>query len=150
MKLAAARPTLAVATLFGMLLVAGSPSLAAHPEGISHKVVIDTGLQGFPGKELKIIHMTYAPGAKNPRHYHTDYVVFDVTSGTGVVQEDGKPAVTLKAGDSLLILPGTIHSHWNPSKTEPWKYTEIVIKDKSQRSTVPMRVAGSSQGKSSP
>lgn len=141
----------AVLTLFGMVLLAGSPSLAEHPGGISHKVVMDTtDLQGLPGKELKIVHMTYAPGAKNPRHYHTDYVVFDVTSGTGVVQEDGKPPVTLKAGDSILIRPGTIHSHWNPSTTVPWTYTEIVIKDKSQLSTVPMRTAGASQGNTSP
>lgn len=137
-----------VAIVLGALLAA-VPALAADPNGIAHKVQIDAELQGLAGKELKVIHTTYAPGAKNPRHYHTDYVIFDVTGGTGMVQEDGKPPVTLKAGDSLLIPPGTIHSHWNPSTTEPWTFTEIVIKDKFQRSSVPMEPLGSG-GKGSP
>ena len=141
--------TLRAAILLGVLLAA-SPALTQNSNGIAHKIQIDTELQGLTGKELKVIHTTYAPEAKNPRHYHTDYVIFDVTGGTGMVQEDGKPPVTLKAGDSLLIPPGTIHSHWNPSTTEPWAFTEIVIKDKWQRSTVPMQPLGSSTGKGSP
>ena len=47
--------------------------------------------------------------------------------------------MTLKPGDSLAVTPGTIHAHWNASATEPLVFTEFVVVDKGQRSTVPMR-----------
>lgn len=34
-----------------------------------------------------------------------------------VFQEQGKPSVTLKAGDSLFVPARTKHAHWNPSYT---------------------------------
>jgi hypothetical protein len=36
--------------------------------------------------------------------------------GSMGVQEDGKEAMTLKPGDTLLIKPGTVHRHWNMSR----------------------------------
>jgi quercetin dioxygenase-like cupin family protein len=51
-------------------------------------------------------------------------------------QEEGKEAVALKAGDFLLIKPGTIHTHWNASTTAPLVFLEHVIVDQDQRSAV--------------
>jgi quercetin dioxygenase-like cupin family protein len=53
-----------------------------------------------------------------------------------VVQDEGKKPVTLKPGDSLLIKPGTIHSHWNASTTAPLVFTEFILVDEGQRSAV--------------
>jgi quercetin dioxygenase-like cupin family protein len=93
----------------------------------------------MPGKEFRILRTTYAPGGQNPKHYHASHVVFYVLEGTGVWQEEGKAAVTLKPGDSLHVRPGTIHAHRNASATDPLVFLEFVIVDKGQRSTVPMR-----------
>ena len=93
----------------------------------------------MPGKEFRALRTTYAPGGQNPRHYHTSHVVFYVLEGAGVWQEDEKPAVTLKAGESLHVRPGTVHAHRNASATEKLVFLEFVIADKGQRSTVPMR-----------
>ena len=69
-------------------------------------------------------------------HYHTSQIVFYVLQGTMVVQDEGKEPVKLKAGESLLIMPGTVHQHWNASSTEPLVFLEYILVDKDQRSAV--------------
>ena len=93
----------------------------------------------IPGKEFRVLHTTYAPGGQNPKHYHPSHVVFYVLEGSGIWEEAEKPAVTLKAGETLHVRPGTTHAHRNASTTEKLVFLEFVIVDKGQRSTVPMR-----------
>ena len=56
----------------------------------------------MPAKDFRVLKTTYTPGGQNPRHYHVSHVVFYVLEGAGVWQEDGKPPVTLKAGENTL------------------------------------------------
>jgi quercetin dioxygenase-like cupin family protein len=93
----------------------------------------------LPGKEFRLLRTAYAPGGQNPKHYHPSHVVFYVLEGSGVWQEEGKQPVTLHAGESLHVPPGTIHAHRNASMTQQLVFLEFVIVDKGQRSTVPMR-----------
>jgi quercetin dioxygenase-like cupin family protein len=93
----------------------------------------------MPGKEFRVLHTTYAPGGQNPKHYHPSHVVFYVLEGSGVWQEEGKEAVTLRPGDSLHVRPGSVHAHRNASAIDKLVFLEFVIVDKGQRSTVPMR-----------
>jgi len=122
--------------------IAGAQSLAgAHGErtgitAVARHVFEDATM---PGKEFRVLHTTYAPGGQNPKHYHPSHVVFYVLEGSGIWQEEEKPAVTLKPGDSLHVRPGTVHAHRNASATERLVFLEFVIVDKEQRSTVPMR-----------
>jgi mannose-6-phosphate isomerase-like protein (cupin superfamily) len=48
------------------------------------------------------------PGAHVAMHYHTSQIVFYILQGTMSVQDQGKPATTFKAGNTLLIRPGTV------------------------------------------
>lgn len=91
------------------------------------------------GKEFRVLRTTYAPGGQNPKHYHPSHVVFYVLEGSGIWQEEGKPAVNLKPGETLHVRPGMVHAHRNASATEKLVFLEFVIVDKGQRSTVPMR-----------
>src|SRR3954470_3961584 len=105
--------------------IPGRAQQAAHPahtdmpdatrgrQGITHKPLLKSDLAGATGQEVIVWDPEYAPRGINPRHYHPAAITFHVVSGTGVWQEEGKDAVTLKAGDSLFITPGTTHSHWN-------------------------------------
>ena len=108
-------------------------------QGISAATLQSFDDATLPGKEFRMLRTTYAPGGQNPKHYHPSHVVFYVLEGSGVWQEDGKEAVTLKPGDSLHARPGTVHGHRNASSTEKLVFLEFVIVDKGQRSTVPMR-----------
>ena len=127
-----------------MLLLMPAIAIAQTPAAPAQRIGITAEpLQGFddptmPGKEFRIQRTTYAPGGSNPKHYHPSHIVFYVLEGSGIWQEEGKPLVTLKAGDTLHVRPGTIHSHRNVSNTEKLVFLEYVIVDKGQRSTVPM------------
>lgn len=108
-------------------------------QGISAATLHSFDDATLPGKEFRVLRTTYAPAGQNPKHYHPSHVVFYVLEGSGIWQEEGQPAVTLKPGDSLHVRPGTVHAHRNASGTERLVFLEFVIVDKAQRSTVPMR-----------
>ena len=121
---------------FVLCLAAGA--VQAQERGIAPERLVEFDDASLPAKEMRLLRTTYAPGAENPRHYHTSHLVFYVLEGSGIWQEDGKPAVTLKLGDSLHVRPGTVHSHGNASKSEKLVFLEFVIVEKGQRSTVRM------------
>jgi quercetin dioxygenase-like cupin family protein len=128
-----------------LALLAGSASMHAQapshqPTSPSHQatLLLKSDIQGVYGKELRVLRTVYPPGAANSKHYHTSHVVFYILEGSGVWQEDGRPPVTLKVGDTLLVKPGTVHAHWNPSTSVPLVFTEFVIVDEGQHSTVKM------------
>jgi quercetin dioxygenase-like cupin family protein len=98
--------------------------------GISPKVLVRTDVPGAPGK-IEIVSRN-----KLRRHYHTSQIVFYILEGSMGVQEDGKEPVTLNPGDTLLIKPGTVHRHWNVSRTMPLVFTEFILVDEGQRSAV--------------
>ena len=54
-----------------------------------------------------------APGTTAPRHSHPGEEIIYVLEGTLVYEIDGKPPVTLKAGDVLFIPYGAIHAATN-------------------------------------
>jgi quercetin dioxygenase-like cupin family protein len=119
-----------------LCLAAGAAQ--AQERGITPERLVEFDDPSMPAKEMRLLRTTYAPSAENPKHYHTSHIVFYVLEGTGVWQEEGKQAVTLKPGDSLHVRPGTIHSHHNASKSEKLVFLEFVIVEKGQRSTVRM------------
>jgi quercetin dioxygenase-like cupin family protein len=124
-----------------LLLLIGFPAAAAGQErsGIAAlpRHVFDD--PSIPGKEFRVLQTTYAPGGQNPKHYHTSHVVFYVLEGSGVWQDEDKPAITLTAGESLHVRPGTVHAHRNASGTQRLVFLEFVVAEKNQRSTVPVR-----------
>jgi quercetin dioxygenase-like cupin family protein len=109
---------------------------AADIPGISPEVLVKTTVPGVPWKQEIVTRTTYQPGARIRKRYHPSQIVFMILKGTMGVQEDGKEPVTLKPGDTLLIKPGTIHSHWNASKTDKLVFAEFVLVDDGQRSAV--------------
>ena len=127
---------LLTSTNIGAQALAGATGERAGITAIARHVFDDATM---PGKEFRVLQTTYTPGGQNPKHYHPSHVIFYVLEGSGVWQEEGKDAVTLKPGDSLHVRPGMIHAHRNASNTEKLVFLEIVIVDKGQRSTVPMR-----------
>jgi quercetin dioxygenase-like cupin family protein len=119
------------------VLLACSIATAQERRGISPEPLFVFDDPSMPAKEFRVLRTTYAPGGQNPKHYHTSHVVFYVLEGSGFWQEDGKAEVTLKAGDSLHVRPGTTHAHRNASASEKLVFLEFVIVEKGQRSTVP-------------
>jgi quercetin dioxygenase-like cupin family protein len=104
--------------------------------GITPEVLSRTAVPGAPWKVAIATRVTYQPGARVRKHYHTSQVVFYILEGAMVVQDEGKDPITLRPGDSLLIKPGTVHTHWNASSSAKLVFTEFILVDEGQRSVV--------------
>jgi len=65
------------------------------------------------GREVIQTIVELAPGTTAPRHTHPGEEIIYVLEGTWEYTVQGKPPVTLKAGDVLFISAGTIHSARN-------------------------------------
>jgi quercetin dioxygenase-like cupin family protein len=65
------------------------------------------------GREVVQTIVELAPGTTAPKHTHPGEEIIYVLEGTWEYTVEGKPPVTLKAGDVLFIPAGTIHSAKN-------------------------------------
>src|SRR5262245_30219472 len=98
--------------------VRGSPDRQPRTEGGDlAPPLLKRVLPNTANQEVAVYEAEYEPGGMNPRHLHPAAITLHILAGTGVWQEEGKPPVTLKAGDSLLVPAGTIHSHSHPTAT---------------------------------
>ena len=63
----------------------------------------------IPGREVVQVRVDFAPGVAFPPHSHPGAEIAYVIEGLLEYQLEGKPPVTLKAGEVLFIPAGTIH-----------------------------------------
>ena len=66
-----------------------------------------------PGREVIQVRVDFAPGTAFGKHSHPGVEIAYVLEGVLEYHFDGKPPVTLKAGEALFIPAGTIHSAKN-------------------------------------
>lgn len=66
-----------------------------------------------PGREVLQARVDFAPGAYFPAHKHPGEEIIYVLEGTLVYEVEGKPPVTLKAGDVLFVPAETAHAARN-------------------------------------
>jgi quercetin dioxygenase-like cupin family protein len=66
-----------------------------------------------PGREVVQVRVELAPGVSFPKHTHLGEEIIYVLEGTWEYTVEGKPPVTLKAGEVLFIPAGTIHAAKN-------------------------------------
>lgn len=63
-----------------------------------------------PGREVVQVRVDFDPGVVFPRHKHPGEEIVNVLEGSLEYQVEGKPTVTLNAGDVLFIPAGAIHA----------------------------------------
>ena len=66
-----------------------------------------------PGREAIQVRVDLAPGVAFPKHTHPGEEIIYVLEGSLEYEVEGKPPITLKAGDVLFIPAGTVHSAKN-------------------------------------
>ena len=67
----------------------------------------------LPGRESVQVRIDFGPGAAFDKHSHPGEEIIYVLEGTFEYEVEGKPPVTLKAGEVLFIPAGTIHAARN-------------------------------------
>jgi quercetin dioxygenase-like cupin family protein len=102
---------MAVAVLFV------ASDVAIHVAQAQQSGIKRTDLQrhdlSIPGREVIQAVVELGPGVSAPKHMHPGEEIIYVLEGSLEYEVEGKPPVTLKAGDVLFIPAGTVHSARN-------------------------------------
>jgi quercetin dioxygenase-like cupin family protein len=123
------------AYLAALLMLAAVPAEAAD---VKELFAID--LTDYPGKESRMIEVSYPPGVVDPVHVHNAHAFVYVLEGQVIMQLKGKPAVTLKAGQTFYEGPTDVHVVGrNASNTEPARIVVVLLKAKGAPILTPVK-----------
>src|SRR5262249_25255662 len=112
------------ASLAALLMLAAVPAGAADV-----KELFATDLPDYPGKEGRMIEVSYPPGAQDMVHRHDADAFVYVLEGQIVMQLKGKPAVTLKAGQTFYEGPTDVHVRGRTARS-PGRARCVVVLEK--------------------
>ena len=91
-----------------------------RPWGGHHGAIEIKGINNPTGDyahSFQVFMMRIPPGCKSQKHGHPNPAMFYILKGSGYEIHDGK-RYDWKAGDVVIVQPGTVHQHFNPSKDE--------------------------------
>jgi quercetin dioxygenase-like cupin family protein len=82
------------------------------------RIVLQQGNLSVPGRELVQAIAEFQPGATVGRHTHPGEEIGYVLEGTILLEQEGKPNVTLGAGKTFLIPSGAVHNATNNGSSQ--------------------------------
>ena len=130
---------LATVTVVTLALAGIGAALSAQQPGFT-RTVLQQGDLSVPGREVVSAIAEFQPGATSGRHTHPGEEAGYVLEGTLLLEQAGKPAVTLTAGKTFFIPAGTVHNATNNGSSGARVLaTYIVEKGKPLATPVPAR-----------
>jgi quercetin dioxygenase-like cupin family protein len=121
--------------LAALVMLAAVPAQAADV-----KELFATDLGDYPGKEGRMIEVSYPPGARDMVHRHDAHAFVYVLEGQIIMQLKGQPAVTLKAGQTFYEGPNDVHVIGrNASNTAPARFVVVLLKAKGAPVLTPVK-----------
>ncbi|MFC5582419.1 cupin domain-containing protein [Rhodanobacter terrae] len=132
----------------GLLLLLISGVAAAQPTGPGSPAptapmakvadLMTKVLQDYPGKEGRMILVTYPPGSVDPVHRHDAHAFVYVLEGSIVMGLNGDKPVTLGPGQTFYEGPHDVHTVGrNASKTKPARFLVFLLKDQNKPVLIP-------------
>lgn len=128
-----------VALVLGIAIGAGAAGLgnAMQQQHVKVTELYKADLVTSDGKTGSMFIAEMGPGTNMGKHYHPGDAFAYVLEGTMQLDIAGKPSVTLKAGQSGSLPPGTVHDDRNPSSTAPLKFLVFHVAKKGDPLAVP-------------
>ena len=118
--------------------IAGRLALnAQQPPQVKRNVVLKQDMS-IPDREAVMALVELPPGSAEGRHTHPAEVYAFVQEGTISLEIEGKPTVTLKAGDVFHIPPGKIHQAINNGSVTA-KLAAVFVAEKGKPLTTPAK-----------
>ena len=122
---------LAVMFVVGIVVgVIGSWTANAQDPLKSGKVLQRTELVGAKGMEAILVLRNLPPGGESGRHTQSGNEIVYILEGSVIFEVQGKPAVTLKAGEAFQTVAGEVHNVKNASASAPGKALAFYIAKK--------------------
>jgi quercetin dioxygenase-like cupin family protein len=87
------------------------PSQSANPEYFTGTVRMDPVVSGDDESAVKILMVTFEPGARTAWHTHPAGQSLHIVSGLGLAGSEGQPVQVLRPGDTVWFAPGERHWH---------------------------------------
>jgi quercetin dioxygenase-like cupin family protein len=120
MKRMAMAPALALVAGIVLCVTTGRV-VDAQQQSIKRTDILTADLAGMEDKQMHIWNADIAPGAATGRHHHPTPRFVVVLEGSVVLEVDGEPPLTFKAGEAFQELPDVVHNFRNASATLPAK-----------------------------
>ena len=122
--------TWALVVALGLL---GSQASSAQDNLKAGTVLKRTELKSAPGWEAILVERTLPPGAESGKHTQSGNEIVYIQEGSVILEAQGKPAATLKAGEAFSTVAGEVHNVKNASSSAPAKALAFYIAKKGAR-----------------
>jgi quercetin dioxygenase-like cupin family protein len=115
--------------ILGICAVPGTAQQSVHtkPDPVMSKVV-----EGMPRGEKQEIHVmraTFTPGQRTVFHTHRFPVTIYILEGAFTLELEGRPPVTIKAGEAFVEPPNVKMTGYNRSTTENMRLVIFYVGD---------------------
>ena len=95
------------------------------------RTVLQQADLSVPGREAVTAVVEFQPGGASGRHTHPGEEIGYILEGQFLIEQEGKPAATLRAGQTFLVPAGKVHNATNSgSSTGRLVATYVVEKGK--------------------
>jgi len=116
-----------------------APRRVSLPPHAQVSTLVTKALRDYPGKEGKMIVVTYPPGEVDPVHRHDAHAFVYVLEGHIMMGLNGEKPVTLGPGQTFYEGPDDVHTIGrNASKTEPARFVVFLLKDQNKPVLIPV------------
>jgi quercetin dioxygenase-like cupin family protein len=99
----------------------------AKPEMRLQQIV--EGMPKGEKQQITVLTATLKPGDKTPFHTHRFPVTSYILEGAFTLEMEGRPPVTIKAGESMVEPPNVKMTGYNKSATEPTRVVIFYVSD---------------------
>jgi quercetin dioxygenase-like cupin family protein len=113
-------------------LVLSSSSMAQPPGLARPQLLLREIIQGMPTREkqeVRVLTASLNPGDKTVFHTHRSPVTVYVLEGAFTLEMEGRPPVTVKAGEAMIEPPHVKMTGYNRSATEPLRVVIFYVSD---------------------
>jgi len=128
-----------ITTTAALIAASGLALHATHAQqaGITRTDVVRHDLN-VAGREAIQVRVDFAPGAAFGNHSHPGAEIAYVLEGSLEYQLEGRPPLTLKAGEALFIPAGAVHAAKNAGTRNASELATYIV-EKGQPLVVPVK-----------
>jgi len=128
------------AIVAGIAFISIGATFALHAQDkpqVKRNIVLKEAMS-IPDREAVMALVQLPPGASEGRHTHPADVYVFVLEGEITQEIEGKPTVTLKAGDVFHVSPGQVHQATNNGSVTA-KLAAVFVAEKGKPLTTPVK-----------
>ena len=119
--------TATVVTIVASAIASGDVMGQARPEPTLREIV--AGMPRGERQEVRVLTATIKPGDKTLFHTHRFPVTVYMLEGAFTLEMEGKPPVTIKAGQAMVEPPNVKMTGHNRSATDPIRLVIFYVSD---------------------